>query len=805
MAKINVEQAKARLKSALKENVSSAKGMRKAKSFVNTDNIREEENDIELVDVVDENLFIFKKNESYVLSPADDNLNPIIGEFDEIPEDCSMPPCFKDWLDSYAEEVDCSLNNEGADNPIELIDLGLPSGTKWGNMNLGAESPEDCGDYYAWGELEPKDNFTWANYKLDDSVGSTYKSKDVGSDISKNILYDAAYNFNRSLCLPTVEQWTELIKNCTLTDKVVNGKNVCEIKGPNGNVLILPYCGYIVNKSVTKPNTYGCYMSSTIHSTNTNAASKTADFVETKKVVTTSRKMIGRSVRPVASNEIIDDKTENGKVKLVDLGLSVDWADTNLGAESPEDYGDYYAWGELEIKEKYSWDTYKWYDKENSTSSTPITLDIGSCISKTIYDKAFKTNTNICLPTEAQWNELLSKCTLTETTINSVKGFKVVGTNGNSIFLPLTGYILDKKTSVGSLAYYMTGSTYSTNTNQYAKTCNFTSGKTTSVKNTRKRAGIPIRPVSSKVKNTKKKIEPILPFTWGQGAPFNNLLPLDPATGKTVITGCVQTALAQVMAYYGCMGIKGKKYRRGIPPTPSYTTSSGTKSQQVLPALGGVEQFDYDNLNFKKNSDFKTAESKKAVGELMQHLGYMNKANYTSSNTTASTRNSVSNVKNYIHLASNPKMIYASDGIEIFNESVYSELEQGYPVIMGGYNSKGNGGHTFVCDGYDPSTDKYHFNWGWNGSYNGWFDMSLLNAGTYDLSYFKFAVMKMHPDYDLGDVNGDNSIDVTDVMNIVQDIINKKVYDYKKDINFDGQVNEDDISLLIEYILGKKK
>jgi hypothetical protein len=122
---------------------------------------------------------------------------------------------------------------------------------------------------------------------------------------------------------------------------------------------------------------------------------------------------------------------------------------------------------------------------------------------------------------------------------------------------------------------------------------------------------------------------------------------------------------------------------------------------------------------------------------------------------------------------------------------------------MAGYNSKGQGGHAFICDGYNPDTDKFHFNWGWNGSYDGWFSMSLLNAGINDFSYYKQAIINMHPEITLLDVNNDDKVDVSDIMVIVQDIVDKKLYDYKKDINNDGKVDEEDVQILLKYILGQ--
>ena len=116
--------------------------------------------------------------------------------------------------------------------------------------------------------------------------------------------------------------------------------------------------------------------------------------------------------------------------EYVDLGLSVKWATCNVGASKPEDYGNYYAWGETKTKSDYS--------SSNSVTSGKSFSDIGG---KSQYDAA-RANWGGTwrLPTKAELQELKKKCTWKWTTQNGVKGYKVTGPNGNSIFLPAAGY-----------------------------------------------------------------------------------------------------------------------------------------------------------------------------------------------------------------------------------------------------------------------------------------------------------------------------------------------------------------------------
>ena len=132
--------------------------------------------------------------------------------------------------------------------------------------------------------------------------------------------------------------------------------------------------------------------------------------------------------------------------EAVDLGLSVRWASFNVGATKPEEYGGYYAWGETEEKEDYSWETYKWCNG-TSTSMTKYCTGkwFGTIDHKTVLDLEddiahVKWGGDWRMPTKEEQRELLNNCTWTRATQNGVNGYKVTGPNGNSIFLPAAGY-----------------------------------------------------------------------------------------------------------------------------------------------------------------------------------------------------------------------------------------------------------------------------------------------------------------------------------------------------------------------------
>lgn len=134
----------------------------------------------------------------------------------------------------------------------------------------------------------------------------------------------------------------------------------------------------------------------------------------------------------------------------VDLGLSVKWATCNVGASKPEDYGDYYAWGETTTKSDYSWETYKWCKGTDDTMTKYCTdSDYGTVDNRTTLTSSddvatVKWGSKWRMPTREEMKELDEDCTWTWTTQNGVRGMKVKGPNGNSIFLPAAVFSFGK-------------------------------------------------------------------------------------------------------------------------------------------------------------------------------------------------------------------------------------------------------------------------------------------------------------------------------------------------------------------------
>ncbi len=161
--------------------------------------------------------------------------------------------------------------------------------------------------------------------------------------------------------------------------------------------------------------------------------------------------------------EILVTQEEAFKYEAVDLGLSVKWACCNVGADVPEGYGGYYAWGETEEKSDYTPLTYKYYlgdlDGDGYYYDSNEYQNIGSNISGTSYDVAHvKWGGSWRMPTLSEIQELCNKCSWQWTTVNGVSGQKVTGPNGNSIFLPAAGYRNGTEVYYrGSYGYYWSG------------------------------------------------------------------------------------------------------------------------------------------------------------------------------------------------------------------------------------------------------------------------------------------------------------------------------------------------------------
>lgn len=222
------------------------------------------------------------------------------------------------------------------------------------------------------------------------------------------------------------------------------------------------------------------------------------------------------------------------------------------------------------------------------------------------------------------------------------------------------------------------------------------------------------------VAKSTRAVAKLVQTSWDQTSPYNNLCP-GTGSNKTV-TGCVATAMAQVMKYWNY-------------PTQGNGSYSYTQSPYgTISANFGTTTYDWNNMLNTYTSSATNAQ-KTAVATLMYHCGVAVEMEYDiASNggsgavTLGSAPSAEAALKNYF--------LYKST-LRGYNKSSYSDtnwknmlkadLDAGRPIVYSGRGSEG--GHCFVCDGYD-SNNKFHFNWGWSGYYDGFFALTNLNPGT---------------------------------------------------------------------------
>lgn len=185
-----------------------------------------------------------------------------------------------------------------------FVDLGLPSGVKWATCNVGASSPFDTGDYFAWGEVTPKHTYSWITYKWykgADGVFSKYCTDDnygvIDNKTTLDLTDDAAHvNMGGAWRIPTNEEVDELRNYCNwVWMKNIGGYMVT---GVNGNAMFLPAAGYCENSNVSDIGVYGNYWSNSLNEENPTIAYYLG-FRSTYTFKNSYNRCYGRSVRGV--------------------------------------------------------------------------------------------------------------------------------------------------------------------------------------------------------------------------------------------------------------------------------------------------------------------------------------------------------------------------------------------------------------------------------------------------------------------------------------------------------------------------
>ncbi len=214
-------------------------------------------------------------------------------------------------------------------------------------------------------------------------------------------------------------------------------------------------------------------------------------------------------------------------------------------------------------------------------------------------------------------------------------------------------------------------------------------------------------------------VEPLMTSKWNQSSPYNDLAPMYNDNGGQCVTGCVATAMAQVMYFY-------RHPQRGVGNHSYMWVCTDPKGKTgTLSANFGNTTYDWANMLDSYRSGYTDVQSN-AVATLMYHCGVSIDMGYGQSSGAYTEQVPVA-LKDYFGYDANyqriRKIMYPADSL---NAIIAAELSADRPVIVSGHNDEG--GHAFVCDGCD-TRGYFHINWGWGGSNDGYYLLTALNPG----------------------------------------------------------------------------
>ena len=345
----------------------------------------------------------------------------------------------------------------GSTDKVEYVDLGLPSGNLWATCNLGASTPEQYGDYYAWGEVEPKKEYTYPNHKWYKEGAPSQGFTKYNNEDGKLTLEDeddaVIQKLGNGWRTPTLADFRELTnqKLTTIKKTTLNGVAGYQITSKkNKKSIFIPCAGF----KRDKPQTREISADEEVAVCMTNLR-RIDDMVYNAWSFAFQNDRIGRygklrpdgiSIRPVKGPGV---PVPNN---CVDLGLASGllWAKCNMGTTDPTQPGDYYAWGETSTKKKYYSDNYKHFKIKEYLNISKYNEKDGKEVLELEDDAANAyLGVGYRIPTKEDWEELLEDCewevvttTLPEIVDPSQKKviarWKVTGPNGNSIVLPTT-------------------------------------------------------------------------------------------------------------------------------------------------------------------------------------------------------------------------------------------------------------------------------------------------------------------------------------------------------------------------------
>lgn len=299
-------------------------------------------------------------------------------------------------------------------------------------------------------------------------------------------------------------------------------------------------------------------------------------------------------------------------------------------------------------------------------------------------------------------------------------------------------------------------------------------------------------PIAPNTDRYAASVAPLITAEWGQEKPYNDMCPVAYSTAShraaKSATGCVATALAQIMKYY-----KYPAQGKGTASVSYYWPDAPGHSKSVTVDFS-QGKYDWDNmLDVYSNVDY-TKEQGDAVALLMYHCGVASNMTYDPDGSGAYTANAAYGLRNYFGYASTVRVATRSSFDDRpWMDLVYTELSAKRPVFYTGNDVKTGYGHAFVIDGYTEE-GLVHVNWGWNGLDNGYYDISILNPKTQGMQFSNYqdmiiGIQTTEPEKLTA------TLDVETPGTLLSQLNADKLYSYNS-ITVTGKVNSTDLKTL---------
>jgi hypothetical protein len=287
-------------------------------------------------------------------------------------------------------------------------------------------------------------------------------------------------------------------------------------------------------------------------------------------------------------------------------------------------------------------------------------------------------------------------------------------------------------------------------------------------------------PAQLNILKENKDIEPLLTTLWDQGIYYNEMCPADPAgPGGHAYAGCVATAMGQVLNYF----------RFPLQGTGSYTYQ--------CPPYGTLSA-DFGNTNYRWDEmAIELLKSNPAVAELLFHLGVSVDLVYGPNGSGMYNHKAAYSMRTFFKYLPETQYVYRDSTSMDWDSLLISHLDRHIPMYYAGWSVPNISGHAFVCDGYQGNYH-YHFNWGWSGSFNGYFYTDDLTPGGTNFNNAQEVIINGFPD--TNQYNYPYSCDGLKILTITDGTIDDgsgPVYHYENNLNCKWLIIPDDSVLNI--------